>query len=200
MDQGNFFRLDQSSRVKDGVIYFRYLPFVRKNPKGSESDYPIYIQITGSAINFYIQRRDQYQNDTEEKEKAASCMYYQHTELFYLPLMMNLRSRDNLQKTMNEVFVGKEPFNKSEYSFPFPDYNKDSYSELGGDVFGKFLDLKNKNEINLSLEYKRIFLDFLFDLEHSTVFKNSPYYEQMEESLREDAFFTALSAKAEYYY
>ena len=209
MNQGIFFRLDKSSRIAEGIIYFRYLPFVRKDPKGTESDYPIYLQITGSAINFYIQRRQQ---DPESPKCKKCSAFYQHTELFSLPLMMNLRSRDNLQKTMNEVYSGNIEFQKSEYDFPFSRYNKDSYSCC----FPKFpvnkICKKNRkrghNELGNAetsndeclLSFKNLFLDFLFDLEHSTVFKNSPSYEQMEESLREDVFFTALSAKAEYYH
>lgn len=47
---------------------------------------------------------------------------------------------------------------------------------------------------------RKLFLDFLFDLIHSHVFENSPYYTAMYEGLMADFFFSAVVHKSEYYY
>ncbi|MDR2026659.1 MAG: hypothetical protein LBQ01_03755, partial [Prevotellaceae bacterium] len=47
---------------------------------------------------------------------------------------------------------------------------------------------------------RKLILDFLFDLEHTSVFQNSPYYEHISVKLKENFFFNALANKAMYYY
>ena len=47
---------------------------------------------------------------------------------------------------------------------------------------------------------RKLILDFLFDLEHTKVFQNSPYYEHVSVKLKENFFFNALANKAMYYY
>jgi hypothetical protein len=46
----------------------------------------------------------------------------------------------------------------------------------------------------------KLILDFLFDLEHTKVFQNCPYYEHLSIRLKENFFFSALANKADYYY
>ena len=43
-------------------------------------------------------------------------------------------------------------------------------------------------------------LDFLFDLEHSKVFKNSPYFKEAELRLNENFLFNVIANKIRYYY
>ena len=45
-----------------------------------------------------------------------------------------------------------------------------------------------------------LFLDFLYDLEHSEVFMNSEYYEVLYSNLHDDFYFHSISCKAEFYY
>ena len=67
---------------------------------------------------------------------------------------------------------------------------------------------KNQDETNttvsiekkLHISVRKIFLDFLFDLKHFSVFKESPYYEDLFLRLNENIFFQVISYKAEYYY
>ncbi len=47
---------------------------------------------------------------------------------------------------------------------------------------------------------RMLFLDFLFDLQHTDVFKTSPWYDRMIFYLNQNYYFTALKNKAEYYY
>lgn len=212
MHLGNFFSVDTSSDFTNGIIYFRYIPVCRKREqrKGSDSDYPIYLTITASSIIFFIQERRN--PDTRNQE-----LIYSHTELFHLPLSTNLRSRDNLRNIIRELF--NKPVTQLEH-----DFYSCRYTEVKDDgtvkckrpnfdkVPGTYANLKlpengsnkvsesyNHNE-KYAVTYRELILDFLFDLEHSQVFKNSPHYEKMEQSLREDLFFSALAAKYDFYY
>ena len=47
---------------------------------------------------------------------------------------------------------------------------------------------------------RKLILDFLFDLEHTKVFQNSPHYEYISVKLKENFFFNALVNKAKYFY
>jgi hypothetical protein len=48
--------------------------------------------------------------------------------------------------------------------------------------------------------FRKLLLDFIYDLEHTHVFENSPYYEEAEVRLRENFMFNAIAAKAAYYW
>lgn len=47
---------------------------------------------------------------------------------------------------------------------------------------------------------RKLLLDFMFDMNHSAVFQNSIYYNDMVSGLMSDYFFSALMHKCEYYY
>lgn len=50
------------------------------------------------------------------------------------------------------------------------------------------------------INLRDIILDFLFDLEHNKVFRNSPYYEEAELKLKENFLFNVIADKTRYYY
>ena len=47
---------------------------------------------------------------------------------------------------------------------------------------------------------RKLLLDFMFDLEHTDVFKNAANYEEFAIKLRGNFFFVALMSKANFYY
>lgn len=47
---------------------------------------------------------------------------------------------------------------------------------------------------------RKLILDFMFDLEQTKVFQTSPHYEHISIKLKENYFFSALAAKANFYY
>lgn len=47
---------------------------------------------------------------------------------------------------------------------------------------------------------RKLFLDFLFDLEHSDVFENIALYDDIYIKLHKNFLFNAIANKAEYYY
>ena len=85
--------------------------------------------------------------------------------------------------------------------------NSPSYSTLWlMDIYknGK-LDLTDKVSENDEKKHfrkflRKLLLDFMFDLKHSDVFKNSANYQKMFLGLMSDFFFSALMHKCEYYY
>lgn len=59
-------------------------------------------------------------------------------------------------------------------------------------------DIREKGQINKFL--RKLLLDFMFDLEHTDVFKNAANYEEFAIKLRGNFFFVALMSKANFYY
>ena len=57
-----------------------------------------------------------------------------------------------------------------------------------------------KEEPKYTKVLRKILLDFLFDMIHSDVFKNSVYYDDMYKALTEDFFCKSVIAKSEFYY
>jgi hypothetical protein len=188
MNRGLYFKVDENSDYANGILYFRYIPIIRSKRKGGESDYPIYMTISSSSINFFIQERLNQEST------------YKHTELFHLPLSTNLRSRDNLKNLLKEFF--NKPVQEVKFSSYTCRKNLDppTYADLD---FPEVIVVSNHWNINSEtffITYRQLILDFLFDLEHSQVFINSPYYEKAEESLRQDLFFSSLASKYDFYY
>lgn len=187
---GNFFKVDENSEFENGIVYYRYLPICRKKRKGGESDFPVYVSINSSSITFYLQIRN-YLSDNKN-ENTGEPGIYNHAELFHIPLMSNLRARDNLKNIIKDLYKRKEPLSN--------DYRLNSINDGTYSGLKKNINKKNEKEEKPAIHFKTLVLDFIFDLEHSQVFKNSPAYEKMEESLRQDLFFSALAAKYDYYH
>ena len=59
---------------------------------------------------------------------------------------------------------------------------------------------KEKKIVVITGFLRKLLLDFMFDLKHSDVFQNSPYYQKMYSGLMSDFYFSALMHKCEYYY
>jgi hypothetical protein len=73
---------------------------------------------------------------------------------------------------------------------------KDNNKKEAEEIYEK---LKAEKKI-INWFIRKLILDFLFDLEHTKVFQNSPFYEYTSVKLKENFFFNALSNKAKYYY
>lgn len=185
MKAGNFFRVDDNSQFKQGIVYYRYLPVSLIKCKGGESDCPIYMEISSSSITFYLQLRGN--NDI-----------YNHSELFSIPFSKNLRTKDNLKGILRQLYDKDIDQIKKEIYTIDENYNEGTYSDKR--ITQKNITGKSEKEKGCIIQYRELILDFLFDLEHSKVFSNSPSYERMEDVLAEYPFFIALSAKYDFYY
>lgn len=82
------------------------------------------------------------------------------------------------------------------------------YSEKGKERRAKMKQKKEEIDYNADIEengqiskfLRKLLLDFMFDLEHTDVFKNAANYEEFAIKLRGNFFFVALMSKANFYY
>jgi hypothetical protein len=77
------------------------------------------------------------------------------------------------------------------------DYNANTYN---CEDFIKAIRTAHSSEKLFKCFIRKLILDFMFDLEHTTVFQTSPHYEHISVKLKENYFFNALAAKANFYY
>ena len=54
MRAGNFFKVDENSKIHDGTVIFRYLRISAKGASKQGIEYPVYMTIDSHSINFYF--------------------------------------------------------------------------------------------------------------------------------------------------
>lgn len=212
MNYGRFFVLDyKSSDIVNGIAVFNYRGVkYRKDDNRCECaadtpQYPIYLSINAQGVFFYVHYaiREEPGGGPEEK------IIHQNSLILSLPVSSDFEIRDNLTRNLNEIYRVVFPVNQDgNYLYELfvdnvvssEDQNKDiTYSSL--EVFGinyrKPANLKNPPMIGF---LRKLFLDFLYDLEHTDVFGNSVFCEETCVKLRENFLFRAIANKAEYYY
>ena len=201
MNQGYFFQLEKNSKQAEGAVVFRYLPIKVANTydakKYSIPQYPIYLVIKSSAIDFYFHGIS-YSNvsSDNEKEKDTNANHV-NIRLLHLPLSKNIAVKDNLTSILINCYELEYNINSIYESYDESSIDSDiiCYSNL--EVFNSEKEIKYKEPY---ISFKRLFLDFMFDLEHSKVFENSPHYEEAEIHLVENLFFHYIANKAAFYY
>lgn len=195
MQEGHFFKLDRDSLPHEGQVIFRYLPVQReKDSEKSLPYYPVYLVLKPHALEFYY-------NGTAQESKE-----HVHIRLLDIPLTPNLTAEDNATDILVNIYrktflLGKHYQNKvgdSVHSFwnlsPF--YSEDIYRKIIEDQFPDSSD----TGIDKYIFFRKLVLDFLFDLEHTGIFENSPYYQDIVRLLLSNPFFSAIRAKSAYYY
>jgi len=212
MNYGRFFILDyDTSRLNDGITVFNYSGLedsksdINKTPK-----FPIYLTITKESVDFRVHYF--MENVSEEKKKHL------HNIILSLPLSPNLEVKDGLTKVFIDgymtTFPIKDDSGEDNYLYNLISERKAIKSTKSNDIYKKinsYSDLKifeifdernvfiiDNNEIKRLI--RKLILDFLFDLEHTKIFQNSPCYEHISVKLNENFFFNALANKANYYY
>lgn len=208
MNYGRFFKLNTSkSQLNTGIAIFDYI-WLRDEESATLSEtpeYPIYVAITKEYIEFKAHFYAPAMTIESREEKI-----HLHNTILSFPLSANLEVKDGLTKTLVESYDTAFPSSKNNYLFILlmkavsSDKNEISYSNL--DIFNKdskyigdVLRIK-RNSKTIEGFIRKLILDFLFDLEHTSVFQNSPYYEHISVKLKENFFFNALANKAMYYY
>ena len=204
MNQGYFFQLDASSLHTEGTILYRYLRVRRRENielvNLAVPQYPIYLDIKSTAIDFFFHGiRSSVANDNiGTKTQQAPAFNHINIRILHLPLSKNIAVKDNLTSILTNCFDLKYELHKI-YSTDYlisDAVNSIHYSNL--EVFNP-ANTEEKREDNI-LFFRKLFLDFLFDLEHSKVFENSPFYEEAEIHLIENVFFHYIANKARFYY
>lgn len=198
--RGKFFLVDKHSKFVNGQILFRYIPIskekqteTKKTNSLDETElfpkYPIYLVIKPFAIDFFFHRPDKKQNECD-------ILTDQHTCIIHLPLSLNLAVEDNLSKILNDIYFGSEKIPEG-YSFNNVGFNNAYWDTFD---FPKHFNEKLSDKKSNLIYFRKLLLDFIYDLEHSSVFEASPYYEDIEVHLKENFVFSAISSKAAYYY
>lgn len=195
MIQGQFFKVDENSNYQNGQIVFRYLPVAWKNESKQMNEplYPVYLVLNPYAVDFYYHGLPFDENGKNKDDSKETPYPHAHIRILHLPLSLNLAAKDNLSSRLISFYSGKYKIN-NKYKQSIDD-NFCAYWNL--EVFNLAEECSQKKEM---IFLRKLILDFIFDLEHSHVFEASPNYEQVEVRLRENYLFSAISAKASYYY
>lgn len=194
MQQGNFFKLDENSKLNQGQVIFRYLPVTDKN----KTFFPVYAALKPYSIDFYYHSIDK-QKDNNKQEKHINI------RILHLPLSSNLSVKDNLTEILKNNFDCAYPLGNQysidlngneQYYWDLKEYYpKDKYQKIIKKHFPN-----REKDIKEYVYYRKLILDFLYDLEHSHIFENSPHYEEIEVRLKENFFFNAIASKVAYYH
>lgn len=214
MNYGRFFSLDREmSLLPKGVAVFRYRRV--KDSDGSKDamsvtpKYPIYATFSDDGVRFFMH----YCKDPDKSGIDCSeekMFLFSNNLILFLPILENTETKDALTENLNQIFNNLYPVSDKGHN-PAYKFVKDglenteeknkgiTYSSL--EVFGIVY------QPPLNVEYppikgfmRKLFLDFLYDLEHSALFHNAANFESIYSKLNENFLFAAIRNKAEYYY
>ncbi len=209
MNRGRFFSLDlEESALNKGIALFNYRPVCyngcdKKSKKRYK--YPIYLAITRDEMSFYMSCFDS--DETLENDSSPT---YRNCPILTLSVSSHAEIRENLTKTLvdvySEVYPAQGEFSQWDtlsacFMRSLTAGEMSAYSSLA--VFnvphlqqGELLPEKKK----LNFFLRKLLLDFMFDMEHSEVFKNAPHIDFIYSKLNSNFLFYAIRNKAEYYY
>lgn len=204
MNYGRFFSLDvNASQLTDEVTVFNYR--VLKNcevsaQEGLREKYPIYVTLSEGGVSFHMHYID---------EKNETTVYHTNSLILSLPVSANLNIKDNLTRNIIEIFWNKFPGNSDEnviYDYAAASIENTeqrwkgiTYSSL--EVFGiNYTKPVLVDRPPIVGFLRKLFLDFLYDMEHTDVFRNASAYEKLYIALNENFLYRAIRNKAEYYY
>lgn len=186
MNYGHFFHLNtEKSDLTQGITVFDYKGVISKEP----GKHDVYAFILDDGVHFEYHFHH---------EKDSSHV---HTDIAFLPFASTTEVHDRLSRVIEECHdvtfpdeIDNRAQNPVEINNPLKKNHTDSsgYSRLSVFSVGE-----TKDDGNI---IRRMILDFLFDMEHSTVFQVSSYYGQVREMLHSNALTAAILARAEYYY
>lgn len=183
MNYGYFFALDhESSDLGLGITVFNYKPVKvgdndYENNPGSPR-YPIFCSFRKDGAYFYIHY------DIDDVHSLGPILK--------LETSTDDMTRDRLTKVITESYSTEYQAEKID---KYISHEVDS--KVGGLYYSnleQFTDGKNIPII------RKIILDFMFDMEHTEVFRNSPHYNTIYSNLHRNPLYHAIVAKAEYYY
>ncbi len=199
MNIGIHFSLNkQFSRPELGINIYNYRAFSNKKyDKIGAADhlkYPIYLSISHNEISFYL---------NIYKEKNG---YPEHSNSPILTLSLASQTEDweNLTSNLQNIFtetidLNGEDIIEKETEQSDSIANQQTYSKLS--VFANTKTRESsKGEKYIQVPLKRLFLDFLYDAEHSQVFLTSCVFSSIYDKLNENFLFLSIRNKAKYYY
>ena len=206
MNYGRFFSLDvNASQLTDGVTVFNYR--VLKNSTAAagadlREKYPIYVTLSNEGVSFHVH----YISEDKENE---TTVHHTNSLILSLPISANLNIQDNLTRNIIDIFINKFPSNaESNILYDYAAASlKNTEQQFKGITYSS-LKVFGINYTKPILEdrppiigfLRKLFLDFLYDMEHTSVFRNASVYEMLYVALNENFLYQAIRNKAEYYY
>lgn len=208
MNYGRYFSLDsESTNLVKGVTVFNYNPigfeggFNKMNmiecSRQDTPQYPVYLQFGKNGISIYC-------HYALMLPQQKSRVLHQNCLILSLTATSGINQTDNLTSRINSYFsvpfpnqLSKDEENKGERQFikKFCKYIRSNKKDGYVHVYSERRTKEKNQDILFTL-----LLNFMFDLEHSDVFKNAKYYAECYKMLHENPLYDAISRKAEYYY
>ncbi len=183
MNYGYFFALDhESSDLGLGITVFNYKPVKvgdndYENNPGSPR-YPIFCSFRKDGAYFYIHY------DIDDVHSLGPILK--------LETSTDDMTRDRLTKVITESYSTEYQAEKIDKYIPH-----EVDSKVGGLYYSNLEQFTEGKNIPI---IRKIILDFMFDMEHTEVFRNSPHFNTIYSNLHRNPLYHAIVAKAEYYY
>ncbi len=221
MNYGRFFVLDiEDSDISNGIAVFNYrgVKYTKNDGRCEyEKDtpkYPFYVTITPKGVFFHMHYAIMAKGAKGELQER---IIHKNSLILALPTSIGSEVKDNLTERIDGVFSASFPFNhmnggNNDFIYKLviettksSEVQKKGVSYSSLEVFGIDYDKIEEANINesrfqIKCFLRKMFLDFIFDLEHSTTFENAANYDEVRHKLYNNFLFNAISNKAEYYY
>lgn len=211
------------------VFNYRGFKFYKKDaPKEFEKEedgeqttpeYPIFAVLNADGVHFCCHYALLSPSSKDEDSNNGKLpIYHQDNMILSLECSGNTHTSRDFHHRINEAFCAVYPRKNN----PIEDGTGDAFfkqfksqtlrgiGELEAEkgVTYSSLEVFRKQQIDEDwdvTEYthfvvRKLFLDFLYDFEHTDVFQNSPNYDTVYSRFHEDLLFDAIAKKAEYYY
>lgn len=211
------------------VFNYRGFKFYKKDaPKEFEKEedgehttpeYPIFLTFNSDGVHFcchYALLSPSLKDEDSNNGKLP--IYHQDNMILSLECSGNTHTSRDFHHRINDAFCAVYP---RKYN-PIEDGTGDVFfKQFKSQTLRDIVDLEAEKGVTYSslevfrkqqidedwdvTEYthfvvRKLFLDFLYDFEHTDVFQNSPHYDTVYSRFHEDLIFDAIAKKAEYYY
>ena len=176
MDRGCHFALNQTlSRFQDDVRIFDYLG-VTPDPSAG---FPVYLVFSKEGVRFFV-HVCQSSSEGVQTVPSGGLDHYSGCILF-LPSTLDLDFRTELSTTLESVF----------------DLSISGVKLCGEDSSPSYSSGVERDSEPL---VQRLLLDFIFEMEHGSVFQHDALYDDIYAILHSHYLYNAIVAKAEYRY
>lgn len=192
MQSGQFFELDKTSYLHKGEVVFRY---TKSKSEEHKPTYPIYLSFKSTRIDFYYHGYVTVNNKKLQNNNETDLPELFETNILSLPLSTQASVVNELNDKLETIFDEKFPATN----------NYQLQAEIKKNRFPAYSNLKafylseNTNE-DKRLLLRVLLLDFIFDMQHTDLFKACPFYENAKKLLQENLFFEAIASKAKFYF
>ena len=169
MDVGHHFALNaDSTHLQNNIVVFDYLHV-------NQGACSLQLSFSEQGVGFHL-------HQMKDNVYFSGC-------ILFLPLSLDKNFRTELTTTLNEAYVLK---------LPNCSYSVNHLEKTEKEKQVEMLYLPDKFRGGDSLSVARLLLDFMFDLEHSTVFEQDPLFETVYSTLHEHLLFRAITDKADF--